>query len=166
MGSNSVTLAAARMSHSHRGACLPALSCVCTPVTVQINTSDSCALSSVTVKGKTDLKQWLRMKRQSRKHCNWWWRENRTTEGWKYNIHQDYKYWIVSVEARFAVDDISFLCNDGTAADFETWLTVSVNQKLLHFFALSVSFDVIFSISFLLKSGAEIRFQIKNMMIM
>lgn len=83
MGSNSVTLAAAQVSHSHRGACLLALTCVCTPVTVQVNTTDSCVLSSVTVKGNTDLKQRLRMKRQRRKHCNWWWWQNRTTEGWK-----------------------------------------------------------------------------------
>lgn len=34
------------------------------------------------------------------------------------------------VEARFAVDDTSFLCNDGTAADFETRLTVSVIHQV------------------------------------
>lgn len=47
------------------------------------------------------------------------------------------------------VSDISFLCSDGRAADFETRLTVSVihqvkTDKLLRVPALSVSFYVIF----------------------
>ena len=72
-----------RLSHSHTGACLPALSCVCTPVTVQINTTDSCVLSSLTVKRQTDLKQRLRMKRQRRKRCNWRWGEKQDDWGVK-----------------------------------------------------------------------------------
>lgn len=67
------------------------------------------------------------------------------------------------VEARFAVDDTSFLCNDGTAADFETRLTVSVihqvkTDKPLRFLLFLYFILCYFLIIFLLKSGAEKRF--------
>lgn len=66
------------------------------------------------------------------------------------------------VEARFAVDDTSFLCNDGTAADFETRLTVSVihqvkTDKPLRFLLFLFHFMLFFN-HLSVKRGAEKRF--------